>query len=332
MKKIIILLITLLIKLNALAWELDPYRVHLANYEVKMINENEMVVSFLFQEKDFSICHIESDNTFSILYKSNRPSYDIFYPPMRGTRYIPDIPTSGCQVLLPADKEVEKMDFDTIGLHLFAKDILLAEPPSFAPLGAKSYKKNHLKSYDSYIFPAFACFERENDLPPFRCAEFCYSPFEYNLEKKELLFVDKIIVRLKLKQATILPLGKVEPKTGLLYSYYGIIGSRFMLVNSGDIEKFYGNILSDVKSVQNEHSSAIIGYKKEKIYGTITTEVKTAILEIRNLSGVTIRKDIILERGSFTYGVEGLPDGVYLCSLKTDEKLTTKKISINRVK
>ena len=332
MKKIIIILSTLLIGLKAFAWVMDPYRVHLANYEVKMVNENEMVVSFLFQEKDFSICQSESDNTFYILYKSYRPNYEIFYPPMRESRYIPDIPTSGCNVLLPADKQVEEAEYYIIGLHLLAKDVLLAEPPSFAPIGAKPYKKNELKSYDSYIFPAFACFERENDFSPFRCAEFYYSPFEYNLEKKELLFADKIIVRLKLKQTTTLPLGKIEPKTGRLYSYYTITSPRFLLVNSDDIEKYYGNLLSDVKPVQDENSSAIIGHKKEKIYGTIMPKVKTAILEIRNLAGTTIQKDIILERGSFTYDIKELPDGLYLCSLKTDEKLTTKKISINHIK
>ena len=256
---------------------------------------------------------------------------------MNKDKYIPCIPSSGFTVLLPSNREVESVEYDVVDSHLWKTDITLCQLPfnNATSSSSRAYKikaaygtDNHWTTYEESIYPAFVYFYLNSPFNPFRLGVFYYSPFTYDLDKKELWLANEIKINVKLKSAEQLSI-EWDIKGELKYLKQ-ITRPRLLCINLGDIETFYGNIINGIKTVHDENTPTITDFKNGEIYGSIAMNIKTAVLEIRNTLGLTIEKRVIAERGNFISDLKGLPAGLYLCSLITDGKLAvTKKICIN---
>jgi len=222
------------------------------------------------------------------------------------------IPTSGFHVILPADRMMESFECDTIGMHLFATD----------------FYADHYSTVVPDSSPAFVIDQGYWYAPPFQLEQFIYGPFYYDLKKKELWLVSKILIKLTLKPA--------EKYTNysnsrLMRSLSFVRDSSVLTINLDDIKTFYPEVVSGIEGLQTENNSCIYVRGKNEIGGNVKEDIRDAYVEIRNGLGMRMEKIKVPERGKFTLNLESrnwLP-GLYLCTLVADGKrVGTTKIMI----
>ncbi|MDD4760310.1 MAG: hypothetical protein PHU66_05795, partial [Bacteroidaceae bacterium] len=237
-------------------WWYGEY-LNLGTFTTQMIDENHMQIWISFQDNDFSIISYPDYAYKWVGYKTSG-THD-WMSSFNGLAV--NIPTSGFHVILPADRMMESFECDTIGMHLFATD--------FSP---------HHNAVVPDSTSAFVIDQGDWDAPPFHVEQFIYGPFYYDLKKKELWLVSKILIKLTLK-----------PVERYTYSKDRLIGSlsfvrrkNTMTINLDDIKTFYPEVINGIQGLQTENNSCIYVQGKHEIGGSVKEDIRDAYVEIRN--------------------------------------------------
>jgi hypothetical protein len=288
-------------------WWYGEY-LNLGTFTTQMIDENHMQIWISFQDNDFSIISYPGYTDKWVGYKTS-VTHDW---PWQFNRLSVNIPTSGFHVILPADRMMESFECDTIGMHLFATD----------------FSANHNSDVIPVSSPAFVIDQGYWYAPPFQLEQFIYGPFYYDLKKKELWLVSKILIKLTLKPA--------EKYTNysnnrLMASLSFVRDSSDLTINLDDIKTFYPEVVNGIQGLQTENNSCIYVRGKNEIGGSVKEDIRDAYVEIRNDLGMQMEKIKVPERGKFILNLESRnwPFGLYLCTLVADgERVGTTKIII----
>jgi hypothetical protein len=278
--------------------------------KVEMTDENQMQFEISFADSDFTIKRRNNDLKYDeIIFKKTEPYNDYRYNWM-GNSTLPDIPTSGFHVLLPGDREVDTVEYDTVGTHLFATDIV-PNPDNFSAPSEYFTKVLEDRGY--------------SNVSVFRFEEFVYRPCVYDSISKNLWMMKKMIIKIALKPTE-------RPKGSSIFTYREICNIMLRpVINSEDGEKFYPEEFVGIKSMEREDASCIRVEGKNEIGGNVNENIRDAYVEIRNDLGMRMEKIKVSERGKFTLnlGSRNWPFGLYLCTLVADgERVGTTKIMI----
>jgi hypothetical protein len=282
--------------------------------KVEMTDENHMQFEISFADSDFTIKRRSNDVKYDeIIFKKTYP-YDYYPNDWMVNLTMPDIPTSGFHVLLPGDREVDTVEYDTVGTHLFVTDFVPTKS------NALTYSPGYSEYFTKVLEDRGYCW-----FAPLRFEQFVYRPCVYDSISKNLWMMEKMVIKITLKPTERL-------KGSHIFTYREICNMRLRpVINSEDGEKFYPEEFVGIKSMEREDASCIRAEGKNEIGGNVNENIRDAYVEIRNDLGMRMEKIKVPERGKFTLNLESRnwPSGLYLCTLVADgARVGTTKIMI----
>jgi hypothetical protein len=309
--------------------------------KVEMPDENHMQFEISFEDSDFTLKRRINETVYdSIFYKGNQPykarnkygdscghSWEVNF-----TR--PDIPTSAFHLLLPADREVDTVEYDTIGKHLFATNVFpnLNTIEDVFPIGARileteSASINSEESQSNWEYITSVIEDRgSNNRSPFRFEAFVYLPCLYDSVSKNLWIMKKISIKITLKPVERLTVKNWDP---LLFRDLCLYSKR-PVINPEDGAKFYPEY-TGIETLGAGKESYLRIRSKNELEGSVSETTQKAYIEIRNGLGQHVRSVAVSERGKFSInlGSENVSPGFYLCTLVADGKrIDTTKIIV----
>ena len=291
--------------------------------KVEMTDENHMQFEISFADSDYTIKRRSNDVKYDeIIFKKTYP-YDYCPNNWMVNSTMPDIPTSGFHVLLPGDREVDTVEYDTVGIHLFATDFVPARVGTdIGVIGINAL--TYSLEYSEYLTKVLEDRGDYDWFVPFRFEQFIYRPCVYDSISKNLWMMRKMVIKITLK-----PTERLKGRSVLSFS--DINGMLRPVINPEDGEKFYPEEFVGIKDLKGEEASCIRAEGKNEIGGNVNENIRDAYVEIRNDLGMRMEKIKVSERGKFTLnlGSRNWPFGLYLCTLVADgARVGTTKIII----